>query len=276
MCRWIAYSGAPIPLDELVVNTEISLIDQSLSARQSEEPTNGDGFGIGWYGPGLIPRRYRSTQPAWNDANLRDLTAQVASHLFLAHVRRSTGTAVQQSNCHPFQIGKWLFVHNGLIDRFSEIKRDLVFAVDPELFHHIGGTTDSEVMFLLALSLGLDDEPLPALERMAGLIEQLGRSRGIACPVQMSLGLTDGQQLLAVRYSSAGSSRSLYHSNSPAAIRDLYPDHPQLARFSDDARAVVSEPLHSLSGIWNEVPESTAIEVAGGNVRQVPFQPQPV
>ena len=125
MCRWMAYSGAPLPLEELVIKTEVSLIDQSLSARRSLEPTNGDGFGLGWYGRDNLPGRYRSTQPAWNDANLRDLALHVESPLFLAHVRRSTGTPVQQSNCHPFRYRDWLFVHNGEIEGFEKIKYDL-------------------------------------------------------------------------------------------------------------------------------------------------------
>ena len=99
MCRWMAYCGNAIPLDTLMFETEHSLIDQSLSARMAVEPTNGDGFGIGWYGRENRAGMYRSTQPAWNDANLRDLAFQIESPLFLAHVRRSTGTPIQATNC---------------------------------------------------------------------------------------------------------------------------------------------------------------------------------
>jgi predicted glutamine amidotransferase len=51
MRRWIAYCGGRIPLEELVINAEMSLIDQSLSARRAEEPTNADGFGPTCAGP---------------------------------------------------------------------------------------------------------------------------------------------------------------------------------------------------------------------------------
>jgi predicted glutamine amidotransferase len=63
MCRWLAYSGSPIRLEELLVKRDRSLIDQSLHARQGATPTNGDGFGVGWYedGDGLTPRLYSST-----------------------------------------------------------------------------------------------------------------------------------------------------------------------------------------------------------------------
>ncbi len=57
MCRWLAYSGPPIFLDTVLFKPENSLIRQSLQARESRSVTNGDGFGVGWYGhhdkPGL-------------------------------------------------------------------------------------------------------------------------------------------------------------------------------------------------------------------------------
>jgi len=91
-----------------------------MSARLAPQPTNADRFGVGWYGREHKPGVYRSTQPAWNDANLRDLSFQIASPLFLAHVRRSTGTPVQTPNCHPFRHENWLFVHNGLLRGFQK------------------------------------------------------------------------------------------------------------------------------------------------------------
>ena len=49
MCRWLAYSGSPIRLEELLVKRDRSLIDQILHSREGATPTNGDGFGVGWY-----------------------------------------------------------------------------------------------------------------------------------------------------------------------------------------------------------------------------------
>ena len=111
------------------------------------EPTNGDGFGIGWYSAAGGPGIFKSMEPAWNDRNLRELAGHVESHLFVAHVRATTGTPVQQTNCHPFRYGKWLWVHNGRDVDWLTVKRDLVLAVDPALYPLIEGTTDSEVLF---------------------------------------------------------------------------------------------------------------------------------
>ena len=115
MCRWLAYSGSPLRLDELLFKPARSLVDQSLHSVQGATTTNGDGFGVGWYDADGLPRIYRSTHPAWNDRNLRELASSVESPLFFAHVRASTGTAIQETNTHPFRHGRWLWMHNGAI-----------------------------------------------------------------------------------------------------------------------------------------------------------------
>ena len=134
MCRWLAYSGGPLALSDLIFNTTHSLVDQSLSARSSVQTTNGDGFGIGWYDHCDEPGVYKHIQPAWNDPNLRDLCDHMQSNMFVAHVRAATDTAIQRTNCHPFRYGKWLFVHNGQIRGFEKIRRELAVTLRPELF----------------------------------------------------------------------------------------------------------------------------------------------
>ncbi|WP_433788900.1 class II glutamine amidotransferase [Actinoplanes sp. CA-252034] len=259
MCRWIAYSGSPIRLEELLYRPRYSLIDQSLHARLGVETTNGDGFGVGWYtgDGGGEPALYRGTGPAWNDANLREIARSTVSPLFLAHIRASTGTAVQQTNCHPFRYGEWLWVHNGSIREFHRLKRDLVLAVDPDLYPSMAGSTDSEVMFHLALTYGLRDRPVAAVERMAGLVESVGRAYGVPDPLQMTVAATDGDRTWCFRYSSEGRSRSLFYSTEISALRQLYPGQATLRGLSDETRLIVSEPLGELAGAWQPVPESS-------------------
>ncbi len=271
MCRWLGYSGAPLYLEELILKPEHSLIDQSLEAHSGETTTNGDGFGVGWYGDRKTPGVYKDVQPAWNDSNLRDLTAHIESPLFLAHIRATTGTAVQQTNCHPFRHKKWLFVHNGLIRGLARVKRDLALAVAPHLYPKILGTTDSELMFYLALTFGLEEDPLAGLERMVGFVEKICADQGIDDAVQLSVGLSDGERLLAVRYSTERRSRTLFHSQDMQALQEIYPD---LRRFSPDARAVVSEPLSDLSNQWEEIPESTAVIIYRAEIEQLAFEPK--
>ncbi len=271
MCRWLGYSGAPLYLEELLLKPEHSLIDQSLESKQGAETTNGDGFGLGWYGERPEPGVYKDTGPAWNDRNLADLSRHIKSGLFIAHVRATTGTPIQRTNCHPFHYGAWLFVHNGFIRDLDRLRRPLALAVDPSLYSAMEGTTDSEIMFHLALAFGLEDDPFPALERMVGLVEATAAEHGVETPMQMSLGITDGARLYAVRYSSQRDSRTLYHSADMGALQELYPD---LQRFSSDARVVVSEPLRDLPGAWERIPESTALTVERGAVETRPFEPK--
>jgi glutamine amidotransferase len=273
MCRWLAYSGTPIKLEELLVKRDRSLIDQSLHARQGATTTNGDGFGVGWYEDGEAPRVYRSTHPAWNDRNLRELAAGISSPLFLAHIRASTGTAIQETNTHPFRYGRWLWMHNGLIRDFHRVRRELVLAVDDSLFESIEGTTDSEVMFYLALTFGLEDDPVGAVARMVGYVEKTGRAKGVDLPLQMTVATTDGRSIWAFRYSTEGDSRSLYFSTRLDRLKALHPDLAEIAGLSDEARVVVSEPLGDLPGAWNEVPESHVGIVRPGEDELRPFAP---
>ena len=147
-------------------------------------------------------------------------------------------------------------MHNGLIRDFAQVKRDLVLAVDPTLYPEIEGTTDTEVFFHLALTLGLEDDPPGAVERAVGLIEETGRRHGVEHPIQMTVATSDGRSLWAFRYSSEGQSRSLFYSTAVETLRHQHPDNPVLHELSDETRLVVSEPLGDLLGAWNEVPES--------------------
>ena len=276
MCRWNAYFGHPLVIDELLYRTQHGLIDESLHSRMGAETTNGDGFGLGWYNTDdrTSPGRYRSVAPAWNDANLRDLAAHIESPLFLAHIRAAIGSPVQQTNCHPFRHGRWLFVHNGMINGFAEIHRELALAVDPSLFRAIGGSTDSETLFYLALTLGLEEDPIGGLERAVGLIEATGREHGVESPMQGTFGLSDGERLWAVRYSSEHRSRTLFVSQDVRALKELHPGNPRLQRMTDEDRVVVSEPLSDLSEVWLEVPESSALVIQDGPDERKPFRPQ--
>src|SRR5262249_12492498 len=156
-----------------------SLIDQSLHSKLGAEATNGDGFGIGWYDDTPTPGIFRSIEPAWNDANLRELSRHITSGPFFPHIPPASGSPVQQAHCHPFRHGRWLFMHNGYIAELPTVRRDLMMAVDPSLFADIHGQTDTEVLFHLALTFGLEDNPADAIGRAIGLVEDVGSRHGV-------------------------------------------------------------------------------------------------
>jgi glutamine amidotransferase len=262
-------------VEEVLFKAPHGIVDQSLHSRMGAETTNGDGFGLGWYGAGDGPAVYRSVEPAWGDANLRELAGHIESPLFLTHVRAAIGSPVQQTNCHPFRHGRWLFVHNGYIADFAKLRRDVMFALEPALFPEVRGSTDTEVVFHLALTFGLEHDPIAALERTIGFIEATAERLGVDDPVQGSFGVSDGTSLWAVRYASSGEPRSLFTSADPDAIRRLHPQNTRFQRLTGDDRMIVSEPFSDMPGVWHEVPPGTAVTVRrGGVLDEQPFHPQ--
>ena len=257
MCRWLAYSGSPVDVDRLLLAPTNSLIAQSLNATMGATVSNGDGFGLGWYGEREVPALFHSIEPAWSDRNLRELAGAVRTRLLFAHIRAATATPVQKTNCHPFRYGRWLWMHNGFIREFSRIKRELAFDVAPALYPFIEGSTDSELFFYLALTFGLETDPPGAVARAVHRIEAIGRRHGVEHPIRLSVATSDGERLWAFRYASEGNAPSLFFSTDVPTLRATYPDNPDFAGYCEDARLIVSEPLGNLQGVWNAVPESS-------------------
>jgi glutamine amidotransferase len=268
----MAYSGGALRLQDLLFEPKDNLIDQSLSSRSAETPTNGDGFGVGWYGKWDRPGLFRSIRPAWNDFNLRDLAANIESHLFLAHVRATSLATVQETNCHPFRYNNWLFVHNGEIFEIEKFRRELLLAVDPKYFENILGSTDSELMFHLALSFGLERDPIEAMARMVGFVEQTGKKFNVPESVWMTVGLSDGKTLWGFRYASDGNAPTLYHSRDTSELIKINPEIKE--RYSDNARVLVSEPIGKFREMWTEVPQHSSIVIRDGHIETQPFIPK--
>jgi predicted glutamine amidotransferase len=273
VCRWVAYLGSPIAPKELLHDPERSLIEQSRRHAPNMALPNGDGTGLGWYDRRDEPALFRSIVPAWGDENLLELAAEIRSPLFLAHVRAGTGTPVQQTNCHPFRYRNWLFVHNGYVADYEVLRRELLLAVRPDLFTNIEGSTDSELLFHLALTFGLAEDPIAGLALMAGFVETAAAAAGVTDPaLQMTVGVSDGTRLYAARYASGTEVNTLFVSEDVGSLRMLYPENERFSHFSDGARAVVSEPLIDLPGMWREIPAGTAL-VIGDDIQERSFQP---
>jgi glutamine amidotransferase len=252
-----------------LIDARHSLLEQSRSATEALHTTNADGFGVGWYSPHTeTPGLFRDVRPAWNDSNFRDLAEHVLSPMFMAHVRAATGTSVQRTNCHPFRHEHWLFQHNGLIPEFARIRRELLCLVDADLFQEIQGTTDSEVLFHLALTLGLQDDPRGALGRTVAKVEEVLRSHDIAEDFHFSAAVADGDRLWAVRYASRGTPATLYYATDLDVLQGF---DPSLAAIPSGSVVVVSEPLGDALH-WDAVPPGALIEAGDGEVDVEPFQ----
>src|SRR6201998_3018283 len=247
MCRWVGVPGGPIAPRELLYDPERSLIEQSRRNAPNMEIPNGDGTGLGWYEHRAEPALFRSITPACGDENLWELATEVRTRLFLAHVRAGTGTPVQQTNCHPFRYRNWLFVHNGYIAHYERLRRELLLAVHPDLFGNIAGCTDLELLFPLALPCVLPDDPIGGIARMAGFVEETAAAAGVReAALQMTVGISDGVRLYAVRYASGPEVNTLSVSEPPGSVRMLYPKTERVAHFSAEALVVAPEPLDDL------------------------------
>jgi glutamine amidotransferase len=274
MCRWLAYAGPSVTLDVLLSKPEHSLLDQSRHARLNEIDgelltTNGDGFGVGWYGRAVEPGLFRDVRPAWGNQNLASLAAHCRSRLFLAHLRAASAGAVQESNCHPFRQGRWLFQHNGGVGNYSKVRRALQMEIAPELYPELSGTTDSETCFLLALTYGLERDVPRALARMIQQIETRQREQDLPIENSFSCAVSDGRSIWALRHASSGSEPpSLYVSRHCKALREL---HACYEAFPEEGRVLVSEPLDDLEKHWQEVPASSLVHIQRGEAKVTPF-----
>ena len=256
MCRWLAYLGEPVFLEDFVSKPCQSLIAQSRHCREAKSGVNADGFGIGWYGKRERPGLFRDVRPAWSDENLLSIAHQIRSPLFLAHVRAATGTATIRTNCHPFAVGRYLFMHNGQIGGWQRVRRALENQIPDGYYPDRNGTTDSEAIFLLLLSFGFASDAEGAFARVVDMIERQMAASAVNEPFRFTAAMSDGETLYAIRYAS-----------------DLKPPTLYLnARGPQGGALVVSEPIDDASIGWDSVPPQSFVRVDRAGIEVRPFQ----
>ena len=137
--------GRPILLEDLVCKPSHSLVKQSLSAVQARTVTNGDGFGIGWYGERPEPGVYREVMPAWatrTSEPVRQRALTLPRPCARRHRRRHRATKLP-----PFHHGRHMLIHSGQIGGYAKLRRTLEGQLPDALFEHRRGATDSELLF---------------------------------------------------------------------------------------------------------------------------------
>jgi predicted glutamine amidotransferase len=274
VCRFIAYAGAPLLLADLLYRPAHSLIMQSYHARERVEPLNGDGFGVGWYVPQMDPTPciVRSVTPAWSSRNLQNLSFKThASHLF-AHVRAaSPGMIVTETNTHPFNYDRFMWMHNGAVADFQRIKRRLRDELKDEFYDMISGTTDSEHAFALFLNhlsgpfgQTTAHDLRSALVQTINRLNELTREAGSGGPSFYNFAVTDGEAMVVSRYCSAEgiSGASLHYSRGALfeCLSDGLCDMHSVAHHERAAAVIVSsEKLTDERSDWFEVPDNHTI-----------------
>ncbi len=251
MCRWVAYRGQPIYMEEVVTKPCHSLIRQSMQATEAKTVTNGDGFGIGWYGDRPVPGVYRELRPAWSDENLRALCEQVRSRLFFAHVRAATGTATSRANCHPFTDGEHMFMHNGQVGCYGQLRRRIENLIPDSAYGGRAGTTDSEAIFLIAKARAAGGDIVAAFESTLADIKEMMNEQAVCEALRFTAVVTDGHDIHAFRWACDAKAPTLYWREEGGSL------------------FVVSEPLDDLREQWTLVPQGHVLSARQGRPVEV-------
>lgn len=288
MCRVLAYLGEPVSLGHVLFETDSSLVRQSYSPRMMNTFLNLAGFGMVAWQPHSVradePFVYRTTTLPAFDPNLRALAGKLEPTCLIAHVRGVTygeREVVSPSNLHPFRFpgAKVVLAHNGHLREFRRMRYDLVNHIRPELAQRIEGTTDSEWIYALVLSLLDDPYGVPELRELADatvaalrVLREVRARQGIDTSSPVNLFLTTGGALVATRFSF---DYGWYPSDDTMLETDLpyvslwytvgggYGERNGESRMvgDDEVRSllIASEPLTLDISTWLEVPEYSMI-----------------
>lgn len=276
MCRFIAYLGRPIIVDELLLKPRNSLVHQSYGAEEMVQTVNGDGFGLGWYVHDIseIPGLFRSISPAWNNYNLLYNAPLIRTDCMFAHVRAASEGAISEANSHPFHYQQFLMMHNGVVPNFSRIKRRVLNLLNDEMFLWVKGQTDSEHIFALLMQHLNEFKAANGNVSVANIrqsfqmtfdvVQELKREAGIGDEVStFNMMITDGHRIFGTRFSSDPDreTRTLYYASGSRfrcenGVSNMVQDH------SDDrAVLVVSEKLNDHKEEWTSIPPNHFISV---------------
>lgn len=296
MCRFLVYKGKDeILLSKLILEPTHSILKQSYDARlrlDTRRPHNGDGFGVGYYtSPALGPEPciFTSTIPAWNCINLKRIASKTTSSLIFAHVRATTEGALSDTNCHPFQHGSLMWMHNGNLGGWKFIKRKLADSLQDRYFLNVQGSTDSEWAFALFLDRlsrieGVDPDIEPegtrgfghAVLRQAMLetIRSINEFIGDLTDEQraqtdtrslLNFAVTDGHSIICTRYvtSTTDEAASLYFSSGTNWKHEGREGEFKMERRDKGADIVLvaSEPLTFERDNWVTVPTNSVLTI---------------
>ncbi|AEO62608.1 6e85b567-1775-4700-95a0-663aeaf70b10 [Thermothielavioides terrestris] len=309
MCRFLVYKGSDeILLSKLVLDPAHSILKQSFDSRLRLDTrrgqNNADGFGIGFYTDpklGAAPCLFTSTTPAWNCVNLHRLASKTASRLIFAHVRATTEGSLSEDNCHPFCHGSLMWMHNGGLGGWKQIKRRLGERLADKWYLGVVGGTDSEWAFALFLDtlerMGHDPSSQPengfgptvlrkAMLKTIALINELIdnipesviHAENVDTRSLLNFAVTDGHSIICTRYvgSSSDEAASLYYSSGTLwETRAPTPDSQHyLMERSDkgaDVVLVASEPLTFERENWVNVPTNSILTIHNQTVMVHPI-----
>jgi glutamine amidotransferase len=200
-------------------------------------------------------------EPPWYDPDLPGLLASARAPVAVAALRNATpGLPVDRSGLLPLVQGRWSFVLNGWVPDFrARHARALRTGLPDELYAALGGPSDAETLFLLAVATIEHDgaTPLEALEGVARSVSER-LDTGEQAPLTMVLASAEGVWALNA-VAGGGPCNSLWVARAPT----MAPDGVLLA-----SEALDEDPA------WERVPPHARVELGhDGSVRVLPGEP---
>ena len=295
MCRFVAYLGERVVLDDVLFEPDSSIVEQSVHP-QLLSAMNLAGFGVVGWDEGSpsteLPWTYRTPGLPFYDRNLRALSRKARATALIGHVRGvqlSEREIVNEQNVHPFRYEGIPIAlgMNGDLDRFADMRTEVANLCKPEIAKLVEGTTDREWLYALILSQ-LEDPYAPqadpeelaaATEKALRTIRGVREQRGFQRQSAVNLVISDGRCLIATRFAFdygwyhegwtfAGGERRYDYTTLWYAAGTGYGCHDGEWGIGPGGPAtsliVASEPLTHDRSAWLEAPEYCLLVAAPG------------
>lgn len=261
MCRVLAYIGPELPIESLLLKPENSLINQTLDP-EGHPQLQLAGWGFGAWSEHLLkpesPLIYRRPIAAFYDDNADGIIPSLQASTLLAHVRAADYNAsvvLVDENCHPFSYRgtPWIIAQNGDLPHWRRLQRELLPHCKDVYLEQMAGSTDTEFLYVLLLSLlegDSDEEVQRGFETMLRLILEAMRTLDLVELTKLKMALVAPNRIIGVN---AGSGHE-GETRPEGDWRELRKSGPGT---DDYALSMLLEPMYLLTGRNFEHYEST-------------------
>ncbi len=252
MCRVLAFIGPETPLESLLLTPENSLVNQALDPERHPELQLA-GWGFGAWGEHLLkpeqPFIYRRPMAAFYDDNVDRIIPSLRASTMLAHVRAASynsKTVLADENCHPFSFEgtPWIIAQNGGLPNWQLLQRELLQHCEDRYLKQMRGTTDTEFLYVLLLSLikGERDEDVQrAIEEMLRLVARAMKDLDLAALTKVKMALVSPNRIIGVNV-------GLGHQGETDPVGDWEELRESGPGTSDFALSMLLEPMYLLMG----------------------------
>ncbi len=252
MCRVLAYVGPEIPLEDLLLKPRNSLVNQTLDPeRHPQLQLAGWGFGV-WsehLAKPDLPLVYRRPMAAFYDDNVEGIVPSLMASTLLAHVRAAdynAGAVLADENCHPFAYAgtPWIVAQNGDLPHWKLLQRELLRHCQDQYLEQMTGTTDTEFLYVLLLSLlegDSNEEVQRGFEKLLELVVAAMKALDLGGLAKLKMALVQPGRIIGVNVGTGHRGET-----DPAGDwRELRKSEPGT---DDYALSMLLEPMYLLMG----------------------------